>query len=108
MGTVQNKSNTPIGERDGIYPTHSIDGASLVTEDVDGTSVVVMLGLGLGVHNSGASDITLEIPLVRNDVTNTATVVVIAGTTWSGFFFNGVVVAGSTGHDSATTHYLYK
>lgn len=103
MATVENAKKLQVGNKRGIYPTRSLSGDQLIVSG----GVLIMDGLGVGVYNSGATDIVLNIVLFENDSTNAIEVTVPSKSDWRGGFFNGVVVSGSTGHDSATTHYLY-
>jgi hypothetical protein len=107
MATVRNTAGHEVGNKEGIYPTSSDVGADLVAEVIDAVNVVQMGGLGLGILNSGLSDITIAVILVKDDATKYIPVLIPASTQWSGGFFNAVSVAGSTGHLSETTHYLY-
>ncbi|MCP4255949.1 MAG: hypothetical protein GY774_00310 [Planctomycetes bacterium] len=104
MAAVANRLGVPIGHKNGIYPTSHDNGDTL---SVTG-GILIMERLGAGVYNSGTADVTLKLILAADDEANPLPVVVAGGATWRNGYFNGVVVAGSTGHALATTHYLYE
>jgi hypothetical protein len=107
MATVRNKAGHEVGNKEGIYPTRSDKGSDLVEEVVDTVNIVQMGGLGLGILNGGATEITLDVILVGDHSTNPIPIVIPAYTQWSGGFFNAVSADGSTGQLFASTRYLY-
>ena len=82
--------------------------ASAITPStIEGISAMKMLGTCIGVMNAGASEITLSLLPIQNDITVPVLVKVASGSTFRGdFAFNAVLVPNSVGHTNATTFYL--
>ena len=107
MARIANLKNHAIGDKQGIYPSWSTSGDQITPETVDSVDVIRMAGLGIGIMNSGTSQVTLNVILAGNDASVVLPVVLAPNESWQGGFFNAVAVSGSTGYDSSTTHYLY-
>jgi len=102
--TQQNVMNVPVGAKKGIYASKQQNGTSVLSEG----GLLVMERLGIGIRNTGATDIVIPVILVDNKTDEPMTVTIPAGERWSDGAFNCVLIAGATGHDSATTYYLYE
>jgi len=89
-----------------FYPSGSDLGSDLVSENIGGVQVMLMPRTAIGIFNEGVSDISISIVGVHNDHTKPMKVIVKPNTMFTGIQFNAVLPLLSTGHNSATTHYL--
>jgi hypothetical protein len=104
MAQIKNARGTEIIPE--MYPFGTTLGSDIaVTTPVSGVSAVVMPSTAIGVYNAGTTEITLALVPPMNDHTKPFIVKVAAGTSFRDCAFNAVLVTGSTGHASATTHY---
>ncbi len=105
MATTQsNKMNVPVGNKKGIYASKQQDGTKVTEEG----GLLIMERLGIGIRNTGATDIVIPVILVENKTDEPMTVTIPAGERWSDGAFNCVLTLGATGHNLATTYYLYE
>lgn len=108
MARVKNTSGTPVGAGVDPYGSRMLGGSTYTPEDEQGVSIFRMGRVAIGIRNAGATDITVVVVPIDNDIAETVTITVPANARWSDCRFNAIVVAGSTGHDSATTYYIYE
>lgn len=106
MSKVENLKKYQIGNKEGIYPSRAIAANSLSAEVFETVDIVKMDGLAIGIYNSGASQITINIIPSANNVTKPMPVTLAPSESYQGCFFNSVAVLGSVGHLDSTTFYM--
>ncbi len=102
--TQENKLNVAVGARKGIYACRQQNGTQVTEEG----GLLIMERVGIGIRNTSATDIVIPVILVDNKTDEPMTVTISAGERWSDGAFNSVLTAGATGHNLATTYYLYE
>ncbi len=107
MSAIKNKFDIPIGHRD-PYGVKMEKGSNITPENEQGESILRMERVAIGIRNAGGSDITIAVIPAQGDIVTPFPIAIAAGERWSDCRFNAVLVAGSTGHDSATTYYIYE
>ena len=108
MATVSNATGALAGIKRDPYGSEVDNGTDFTPEDEQGVSIFRMRRVGIGIRNYGTSDVTVLVVPVTNDIAKPVTVIIPAGQRFSDFRFNCIIVTGSTGHDLATTYYIYE
>lgn len=104
MGKIVNGSG--ITARIEGYPFGTTLGSDIAPTTQHGASVLLMPKTAIGIYNEGGTAVTCLVVPAGNDHTKPIKAVVNPNDVWRVCSFEAVIVAGSTGHMAATTHYL--